>query len=133
MAAIARLKNKACQKILREWRGNQIEMFEAQKKGGQRYLDLTSGRRRNYLSIRPTATLYLEKYATTVVSGKSASLRSILSIFSELYTDVGLPFQSVILDESQNAKNIQGFTFKTIKTIDTKIMIIFSIIFMNNK
>ena len=66
-------------------------------------------------------------------SGHSAPLRPILSIFSELYTDVGLPFQRVILDESKNAKNTQGPTFETIKAIDTKAIIMLSAIFMNNK
>ena len=36
-------------------------MLEAQGNGGQRYLGPTPGRRRNYLTIRPTATLHLEE------------------------------------------------------------------------
>lgn len=47
--------------------------------------------------------------------------------------DVGLPFQRVILDESQNAKNTQNPISETIKIIDTKAIIMLSATVMDNK
>lgn len=74
-----------------------------------------------------------KNFVTAMSSGHSAPPRPILSIFSELYTDLGLPFQRVILDESQNAKNTNGPTFAAIKAIDAKSTIMLSATFMDNK
>ena len=72
-------------------------------------------------------------FATAMASGHSAPPRPTLSVFSELYADIGMPFQRVILDESQNAKKTRGSTFAAIKAINTKSVIMLSATFMDNK
>ncbi len=57
------------------------------------------------------------RFIDAMESGHSAPQRPVLSIFSKLYTNIDRTFQRVVLDESQNAKNISGPTFKAIASV----------------